>query len=113
LGEGPHDTDAVALGLVVDALWPAPDPVAKALLESRYLGDEELADAAAEDWGAAARRIAELSAERGEDGEFQLLVQRAEELLGSVKGTAGADSDLLPSGLAVRVREVVTALQAG
>jgi hypothetical protein len=99
LAERGADADAVALGLVVDALWPAPDRVAKALLEAQYLDSHELTDAAAEAWARAAVEIATATADRDES-ELRLLLHRAEELLASVKGTPFAASDLLPSGLA-------------
>jgi hypothetical protein len=103
------DADAVALGLVVDALWPSPDRVAKALLEAQYLDSQELTDEAAAAWARAAVEIATATADRDES-DLWLLLHRAEDLLVSVKGTPFAASDLLPSGMRRRVGELGQAL---
>jgi hypothetical protein len=109
LADRAGDADVVALGLVVDALWPSPDRVAKALLETRYLDSQALTDAAADAWARAAVEIAATTADRDES-ELRLLLHRAEELLASVRGTPYAVSNLLPSGLDRCVRELGQAL---
>lgn len=103
--------DVVPLGLVVDALWPAPDPVAAALLRAKQLDDHDLSDAAAADWGAATVELAR-RLEIVDPAALAGHLQRAEALLQDVQGTPHAVSRWLPSGLTTRVRAAGHALAA-
>jgi hypothetical protein len=97
--------DLVPLGLVVDALWPSPDPVVRIRLEERHLDRQPLTDAAARDWAAAARtRFAGFG-----QGPTATL-ERAESILADLDPEGTADSDVLPSGFRRRLSQLGAAL---
>jgi hypothetical protein len=100
--------DLVSLGLVVDAVWPAPDPAVRIRLEERHLQQMTLRDPAAADWAAAA---ATLLADGDTTESPAEVVTRAEALLNDLDPNGTADSALLPSGLTRRLERFGTVLQ--
>lgn len=92
--------DLLPIGLALDALWPGPDPVARALLQERYLKRRPITDPAADDWGTAA---IDLARQPQDAGERAALLQRAQQILAEVDAEGTADSDLLENGLHQRL----------
>lgn len=92
-------TDLVPLGLVIDALWPTPDPAVRVRFEERHLGGRPLSDPAAADWSAAALEVLLRDAE----GHFDDAVSQAESILVDLDPGGSADSALLPSGFVRRL----------
>src|SRR5680860_397513 len=105
-GRGP---EVLALGLVVDGLWPNCDPEARVLLQERHLGRRALTDAAAADWGRAAvdalTRLAEADAAAP-------VLARAGELLDEVDPRQTADSAVLDRAFSQRLAWLGRALSA-
>jgi hypothetical protein len=92
--------DALRLGLVIDALWPTPDPVARTRFEERHLAGRGLTDDAANDWAKAARVEAGQRLAAGDDPDLIELVTAADRLLADGLDDARlADSSGLRRGL--------------
>lgn len=103
--------DALALGLVVDALWPDCDPVARTLLSERHLGRRGLGDAAAADWGLAA--VAAARRPRDDGGTWlRAVLDRADALLAEVDPDGTADSAVLDRSFPLRLGRLGVALAA-
>jgi len=102
--------DALALGLVVDALWPDCDPEARVLLQERHLGQASLADAAAFDWGRAA--VAALRRLQADGGSSVPALTRADDLLVEVDRQGTGDSAVLDRGFPRRLAALGRALTA-
>ena len=101
--------DLVALGIVLDALWPAPDPVARALLQERYLDRRAISDHAATDWGAAAVAIVRDALDHAHRAG---VVQRAEQIIAEIDPDGTADSTVLEGSLLRRLARFGEALAA-
>jgi hypothetical protein len=102
-----HGGDLVPLGLVVDAVWPDPDPAVRIRLEERHLDRQPLTDADARDWAAAARtQLTRLGP------GATAAVERADAILADLDPDGTADSDLLPSGFLRRLARLGSALLA-
>jgi hypothetical protein len=102
-------SNVVALGLVIDALWPAPDPAARIRLEERHLGRRSLTGPAADDWARTARdmlRSGELSSQRA------AVLTRAQAILDDIDPAGSADSSVLPTGFTRRLERLAEALEA-
>lgn len=89
-GRGAH---VLALGLVVDALWPDCDVGARTLLQERQLDRRPLDDAAAADWGAAA--VAVVCGEHADGVDDHDLLQRVDMLLAEIDPSGTADSAVI------------------
>ena len=98
--------ELLPLGLVVDALWPQPDPAVRIRLEERHLNRQALTDAAATDWANAAR-----AALPSQDNRSSV-VTSAESIIADLDPDRTADSPVLPSGLIRRLERLGTALLA-
>jgi hypothetical protein len=98
--------DALALGLVVDALWPAPPPEARVLLQERHLHRQALSDPAAAEWGRAALD----SLSRLDDEAATAVTGRAEALLAEVDPIGTGDSDVLAVAFPRRLARLGAAL---
>lgn len=107
--------DALAAGLVVDALWPDGDLGARAVLQERWFGQQLLDRAAAEDWASAA--VSVVRARHAEGLEDHDLLQRADALLAEVDSRGTADSAVLgrcfPRRLARLGRALTAVLDSG
>lgn len=90
--------EVVPLGLVMDALWPEPDPTVRVRFEERHLDGRSVSEAAARDWSTVALRLVKDDRE----GRFASTIDQAEALLASIDPDGSADSSLLPSGLTRR-----------
>jgi len=101
-----RSADLLPLGLVVDALWPQPDPAVRIRLEERHLDRQALTDAAATDWANAARTALPSQDDRSS------VVSSAEAILADLDPDRTADSPVLPSGLTRRLERLGTALLA-
>lgn len=99
--------DAVPLGLVVDALWPAPGDRSRALLEADHLDRVAPDETAALRWAELARGALDIV----DPSVTDRWIERAEELIRDVDGTSTADSDLLPSVAERRIRRVAELLR--
>lgn len=95
--------DALALGLVVEALWRDGDAVARTLLQERHLSQQPLDDGAASDWARAA--VADVRAEVGDapDEAIGGVLRRADEILATIAPDARAASSVLDGGFEGRL----------
>lgn len=94
------------VGLVIDALWPTPDPSVRIRLEERHLDRQPLTDPAATDWANAARSSLSSLDDRSS------IVARAEAILAELDPDGTADSSVLPFGFTRRLDRLGAALLA-
>lgn len=96
--------DPVAMGLVLDALGDEPPDVPRELLSALRLGDVWPEPIARSAW----RSLARAAWDEADQDEQRRIAGIAEETLGQIRADS-VDSDVLPCGLRVRLRRVVTA----
>lgn len=102
--------DVLALGLVVDALWPDCDVGARMLLQERQLDRRPLDDAAAADWGSAA--VAVVRGDHADGVDDHDLLQRVDMLLAEVDPSRTADSAVIGRAFPQRLARLGKALTA-
>jgi hypothetical protein len=99
---------ALAVGLVIDALWPESDPVARVLLAERHLGRRALTDGEAAGW---ARAAVEVVRREGLDSDrVQEALAHASDVLADVDAGGSADSGVLGVGFERRLARLGAAL---
>jgi hypothetical protein len=117
-----HGVDAVPLGLLTGALWPAgvADPardaaavaVARTRLEERYLGGHQLTAPQAHAYRDAAQAWIDRAVDAGDSADAHRMLHRAETIAGEIAMTELlAASDTLPRGLVQRLRRFAEAVR--
>lgn len=101
-------SDAVALGLVADALWPSGGEGPRVLFSERHLGRRPLSDAAAADWGRAA--VAAVRRVSHDPAAVTEVITRADALLAELDPHGSGDSTVLPRTFSQRLERFGVAL---